>query len=380
MRHTLAALRALVVLPFLPEPEGGAAARCALGLLRGLGALGVDCHALAADVGVAGGAVPGDLSVEAVPVEVPSRRRSRWERIASPGGALVRGAFSRRLRERARDVDVVHFIDIQAAAAWRAVERPAVVQIDCLTLRDRRIRGFWRSQDRVSIELLRAERRARRHARWLLTNSRDIAAALAATRHAQVALAPLALDPAHYEPPAALSNATAGLIGLAAWPPTANAVRRLLGGVWPLVRARRPDATLVLAGRGMHPGAFPGFGDLPGVEWRGEVPSAGALLRELGLLLYPLRAGSGTKVKVLESLALGLPVVTTPAGAEGLVDDRGVAVESEDRRLADAAVALMDDTPRRLAAGARARENFALHHTPPIAAAPVLELYERMLA
>jgi hypothetical protein len=261
------------------------------------------------------------------------------------------------------------------------VHRPAVVQIDCLTLRDRRIRTPWRREDRISIELLRAERRARRRARWLLANSGEVAGELRRTSGAQVAVAPLALAPEHYSRLARPGeHPVAGLIGLATWPPTANAVRRLLGDVWPRVLAHRPDARLLLAGRGMEAAAFPEQAKLPGVEWRGEVASASELLGELGLLLYPLGAGSGMKVKVLESLALGLPVVTTPAGAEGLLDHGGVTVETDDRRIAEATLALIAQAPLRAAAGARARENFVLHHTPPVAAAPVVELYERMLA
>jgi polysaccharide biosynthesis protein PslH len=302
-------------------------------------------------------------------------------RLANPGGALGRGEFVRRLRARAADVDVVHYFDIRAAAAHRVVECPAILQIDCLTLRDRRIRTLWRREDRIAIELLRAERRARRHARWLLANSAEVAAELCAAHgRAQVAVAPLTLDPASYPRRATLERPVAGLIGTARWPPTANAVHRLLTGVWPRVLERRPDARLVLAGRGMDAAAFGAPARLPGVEWRGEVPSAGELLGELGLLLYPLTAGSGMKVKVLESLALGLPVVSTPDGAEGLVDRGGVFVEVDDRRLAAAALALIEDGELRAAAGARAHENFMRHHTPTAVAETVAGLYERMLA
>jgi glycosyltransferase involved in cell wall biosynthesis len=374
-------LRVLVVLPFSPQPEGGAAARCAVGLLRGLRALGLDCQALAAEEDPSPTPLPPDLQVEIVPIREPSNARARYERLTNPGGALGRGEFARRLRARAADVDVVHYFDIRAAAAHRVVTHPAVLQIDCLTLRDRRIRTLWRREDRIAIELLRAERRARRHARWLLANSAEVAAELRAGHNrTQITVAPLTLDPAAYPRRATLERPVAGLIGTARWPPTANAVQRLLSAVWPRVLERRPDARLVLAGRGMHAAAFGAHAHQPGIEWRGEVPSAGELLGELGLLLYPLTAGSGMKVKVLESLALGLPVVSTPDGAEGLIDRGGVFVETDDQRIADAALALIEDAELRAAAGARAHENFMRHHTPTAVAATVAELYERMLA
>jgi glycosyltransferase involved in cell wall biosynthesis len=374
-------LRVLVVLPFPPAHEGGAAARAAIGLIQGLGARGVDCRAIAAHDGASPLAPPDGLPVELVRFEVPSPWQARRNWLFNPAGALADGPFAERFKECAAAADVVHLVELHAAAALPPVDRPTVAQLHCLTLRDRQIHHPWRHQDRVSIELLRAERRVRRRARWLLVNSAEVADGLARwVPRSRIAVAPLALDPGHYLPRASLREPVAGLIGTARWPPTANAVRRLLTRVWPLVLERRPDARLILAGRGMEPAAFAPHAKLPGVQWRGAVPSASDFLRELGLLLYPLTAGSGAKVKVLEALALGIPVVTTGDGAEGLGGREGLVVESEDARLAAAAVALLEDVDARRAAGARAHENFLAHHTPVPAAAPVLELYERMLA
>jgi polysaccharide biosynthesis protein PslH len=129
----------------------------------------------------------------------------------------------------------------------------------------------------------------------------------------------------------------------------------------------------------MEPAHFGAIAEAPGVEWRGRVESAADFLRELGVLLYPLSRGSGAKVKVLEALALGLPVVTTPAGAEGVGAAGGLLVETDDDRLAASVVALCDDQQARREAGAAARRTFALHHSPQAAAAAVGELYERML-
>jgi glycosyltransferase involved in cell wall biosynthesis len=117
-----------------------------------------------------------------------------------------------------------------------------------------------------------------------------------------------------------------------------------------------------------------------GVEWRGRVPAATDFLRELGVLLYPLTRGSGTKVKVLEALALGIPVVTTPEGGQGVAPSAGMTVETDDERIADATVALLDDPAARVAAGAEAHATFMRDHAPAVAARPVVDLYERMLA
>lgn len=378
MRHTLASLRVLVVLPSPPDREGGAAARCAVGLLQGLQAHGVDCRALA----VAGDeptSPPAGPPVELVPVEL-SRWRGRWRRLAHPGSVLIGGRFAERLCELAADADIVHLFETSVAGALSMLERPTVLQVHCLTARDRDSWRPWRREDRDALELLRTERRGLRRADWLLVNSRELAAELPRRLPAShTALAPLALDGAHYLPRASLEHPVAGLIGTANWPPTRNAVRRLLSRVWPLVLERRPTATLALAGNGMDAGVFGADAQLAGVQWHGRVPSASDFLRELGVLLYPPSSGSGTKVKVLEALALGVPVVSTPAGAEGLADHGGVVVERDDAQLAAATVALLDDAHARRDTGARAHANFLANHTPSVAALPVVELYERML-
>jgi polysaccharide biosynthesis protein PslH len=382
MRHTLAALRVLVVLPFPPLPEGGAIARTTIGLMRGLSARGVDCSALAAT------AVPtpvdpstADLAVERVGVELPSRWAARYERWLRPQTLLARGPFRDRLRALAADADLVHFIDPRTLMAMSSVDRPAVAQVDFLTRRDRGRPSPFSRNGRITLEMLRVEMRVRKRARWLLANSTEVARVLsAASSHAEVAVAPLSLEPAWYQPRASLESCTVGLIGTARWAPTKTAVERLVTKVWPLVREQQPDARLVLAGVGMEHAAFPKLGESPGVEWLGRVPSGAGFLRELALLLYPLTTGSGVKVKVLEALALGLPVVTTPDGAEGLGGLGGVVVERDDRLLAAAAARLLRDREARHRAGEDAFKTFFEHHTPVSAAGPVVALYERMLA
>lgn len=364
-----------------PEVEGGAAARCAVGLVRGLDAAGVECRVLTAAPVDQQVDVPSGMSVEIVRVAHPSRMRARAYRLLSPGLPFVRAELVARLRERAAESDVVHFFDAAAATAVRSTACPSLVQVHFLTLRDRGIGLLPDRRNRETLERLRVERRAVRRARWLLANSPEVAQPLASSApRAEVAVAPLALDGAHYPCPAELAAPLAGLIGTARWPPTRSAVERVLAGVWPRVLARRPDARLLLAGAGMEREAFAHLPELPGVEWCGTVPSASGFLRSLGLLLYPLPAGSGTKIKVLESLALGVPVVTTPDGAEGLCERDGVSVESDDERIAAAAWELLADAGRRRAAGAAGLKNFERNHTPLAAARPVVRLYERMLA
>jgi glycosyltransferase involved in cell wall biosynthesis len=363
-----------------PDPEGTAAARCTVALLEGLLSRGVESRVVCVDRGEPSPPGPAGVLVEVAPSPARTRAQIRIGRLLHPLEEFAQGPFAELVAARAADADVVHFADLEAAGALGRVQGPALVQLDCLTRLDPRVWNPVKPQGRRSIELLRGEAHARRRARWLLASSAEVAARLSATApHAHVSYAPLALDPARYEPAAALDSPLVGLIGTARWPPTQEAVVRLLSRVWPLVRARRPDARLLLAGDGMEPAHFGAVADVPGVEWLGRVELAADFLRQLGVLLYPLSRGSGAKVKVLEALALGIPVVTTPRGAEGVGGGGGLTVETDDERLAAAVLALCDDPGARREAGAAARRTFALHHSPAAAAAVVAELYERML-
>lgn len=376
-------MRTLVVLPFSLRAEGGAAERCAIGLLRGLLELGVDCQALVAETrDVVDDAPPADLPVEVMRFEYPSLARTRAQRFMKPHDLFAHTPFLGRVQQLARDVDVVHLVGLQSATFIPRLDGPALAQIDCDSKRDRDIGRPWTANGKTAIELRRAERRVFRHADWLLASSEEVARDFRhrAPAGTHIAVGPLSLDPQHYAGRAPLEEPVAGLIGTAEWPPTANAVERLLRDVWPRVLRDRPGARLRLAGRGMERETFAHLPDLPGVEWCGRVDSATDFLRGLGLLLYPLSRGSGAKIKVLEALALGLPIVTTPDGAEGIIGRGGLTVETDDGRLAGAAVTLLDDVQARRAAGEAAHRTFAEHHAPAPAAAPVLELYRRMVA
>jgi polysaccharide biosynthesis protein PslH len=374
-------VRVLLVLPFPLLSEGGAGAKCAIGTARGLTARGVEYRILSAD-----GrrrrepGPPGDLPIEAVPVAIPGGARARFEHVIRPRTLLCRPPFSERMRTLAKEADIVHLVGLDAGSATSLLDHPALTQLDCSTLRDDRTWNPLRREGRISIELLRAERRVCRRSQWLLASSSEVGRSLAASApRAQVVAAPLALDPVYYSEQAPLERPVVGLLGSASWPPTRHAVERLITRVWPLVTQARPGTRLLLAGRGMERATFSNLPDLPGVEWRGAVPSATEFLRELGVLLYPLTAGSGVKVKVLEALALGIPVVTTPAGAEGLGSREGVTVETDDSRLAASVVALCEDREARRAAGSAGRQTFLRHHSPLPATAPLVELYERII-
>lgn len=372
-------MRVLVVLSHVPSPEGIAAGRCAIGLLRGLRANGIEATAIAADWDGGDDPVPTDLDVEVIPVDPPEGWRGRVQRYRAPQSTLGSGRFAVRVRESAADADLVHLDEVLSFPVARGLSAPSLVHIHCLARLDRRLGAPWSRGARDFIELARAEGRVAREAPRILVSSPEVAAGLRRDGARRVDFAPLALDPADYEPRASADPPVAGLIGSAVWPPTANAVRMLVNEVWPLVLDQAPDARIRIAGWGMTRDSFSDLAELPGVEWVGPVPSGKDFLRSVGLLLYPLGRGSGMKVKVLEAMALGLPVVTTAHGAEGLARSPGILVEETAADLAGSATALLVDRESRRRLGGEAHDLFMRDHAPEVAVRPLVELYRSML-
>lgn len=134
-------------------------------------------------------------------------------------------------------------------------------------------------------------------------------------------------------------------LGLLTLPHNASAVLSFLQGPWPQVLAQQPGARLRIIGRGADAdlvAAVERAGS--SVTLEGFVPDLDEALRSACALVNPLLFGSGVKLKVLEALARGLPVVSTTIGVEGIVTGpgQGCVVEDDPARLPIALLQLLD--------------------------------------
>lgn len=126
--------------------------------------------------------------------------------------------------------------------------------------------------------------------------------------------------------------------------PTVDAAVTFAEQVWPALRRAVPQASFWLAGA--RPArAIQRLAALPGVRVIANPPDLGVIRRQATVSIAPLRAGSGTPIKVLEAMADGLPVVTTRRGATGLeaLPAEAISIADDPAATVDAIVRLLSD-------------------------------------
>lgn len=126
-------------------------------------------------------------------------------------------------------------------------------------------------------------------------------------------------------PPSRLARSTTSpdllFLGHLGYLPNVEAISRLKAVIFPAIRKALPEATLTIAGRapGRPPRTWPGAGRITRVENPAEV---GDLL-DGRILVVPLALGSGSRLKILEAFAAGVPVISSAKGVEGIEAEPG---------------------------------------------------------
>ncbi len=351
-------MRISVVAGELPHPEGTAVGRDLWAWCEGMRALG---HELDAWVWLRSpsspeGPIPPWCRYE--PFEAASRWRGHARAVLHPRQELALAGW-----EPASGAVAVADHLWSFAAVSRFPRSVATFHFRT-TLDAVAVRRF----KRADIQMARAERIAGRQAGLVLAYSERVGHGLAKPAH----VIPIAYPVPEVALPA-VSEPVAALMADWSWPPNQRAVSWLLTA-WPEVRDAVPGARLLLAGRHLDD---IGVGFLPGVDLVGEVSASADLLGRAAVVAFPCPPSSGPKVKVLEALAHGLPVVTTSAGVEGLVVPPGDGVVIADRRnFARALAGLLADPERRASLGDSGRAAVARHHSPLAAAQARINAFE----
>jgi glycosyl transferase family 1/glycosyl transferase family 4 len=225
---------------------------------------------------------------------------------------------------------------------------------------------------------------ARKTARFEADAARSVAAVAATSDHdaevfegwgaARVVVVPNGVDTnaiAHRAPPAGAELVYLGQYG---YRPNVLAARELAEQILPRV----PGATVRLVGR--DPGPEVERLAAPAVTVTGEVADPIAELRHARALVVPLRSGGGTRLKVLEALAAGTPVVSTAFGVAGLDvrDGEHVLIGETPEELAALAARVVADDALATGLSARGRELVERSYDWSIVARPLVELHQEL--
>jgi glycosyltransferase involved in cell wall biosynthesis len=138
--------------------------------------------------------------------------------------------------------------------------------------------------------------------------------------------------------------------------PNVDAVLWFAREVLPGIREASPGTRLWVVGKDPHPRLAPLAAD-PGVELTGWVNDVRPYIAAAGVYVIPLRIGGGTRLKVLEAMAMGRPIVSTALGCEGfdLVPGQELVVADTAEAFAGAVIDLFRDEARRARLGRAAR-------------------------
>lgn len=175
-------------------------------------------------------------------------------------------------------------------------------------------------------------------------------------------IVPNVLDIANYAPAKQVGAATVAFMGWFYHWPNIDAALRLMDYSEKLL-ARGVQHRLLLIGRSPSPAMLQKSAGSDHVTVTGEVPDIRPIVKRATVFAAPLSAGSGTKLKILEAMAMGLPVVTTAIGAEGLNIEQGRhAIVTDDEETFITAIADLLADPARASEIGRAGREFVESH------------------
>ena len=292
--------------------------------------------------------------------------------LGSENGSIgkLRGAIERLHAEQ--PFDVVLFSGKPTYAAIRTLHLPPIVA-DFTDAASMRIRGQMEHADPVKMPALwvkyqqmrRLEQQIVARADHLLFASERDRQAIMAAASKPASVMPNGVDVAYWKRACPeLGRSAIAFTGAMNYRPNVDAALFLIEEVFPQVRQAHPEAELFIVGHSPVP-ELVAAGKRPGVTVTGFVEDVRPYLDRAAVFAAPLRFGAGIQNKVLEAMAMEVPVVATPLAADGLNTEHGARPPVKLAQTADEFARLinaeLDARARNLAPDTAAREYILQH-------------------
>lgn len=144
--------------------------------------------------------------------------------------------------------------------------------------------------------------------------------------------------------------------GTMSWPPNVDAIEHFANDIYPLIRREVPEARFTVVGSNPPP-EIKALGKDPSIEVTGFVDDIRPYAEAAAVFVVPLRIGSGMRVKILDAMALGLSIVTTSVGCEGISLEPGkhALVADSPGQFAESVVSLLRNPKIRVEIGSAGR-------------------------
>jgi len=214
-----------------------------------------------------------------------------------------------------------------------------------------------------------------------VTSARECRIVSAHAKQTPVAVVPNGVDLDHFSPsPTPVERHAVVFNGILTYRPNLDAALHLVDEVWPRVLRSCPDARLRVVGRGSP-------ADIrrlrrPGVEVLGEVPDVKPYLAAAEVVAVPVRIGGGTRLKVVEALAMGKATVSTSLGCEGVAvrDGEHLLIGDGADSFARRVLELFDDPAMAARLGRAGRSLTERAYSWSLAGERLEDLYQRLAA
>ncbi len=156
---------------------------------------------------------------------------------------------------------------------------------------------------------------------------------------------------------------TISFIGRMDYYPNQECMQRFCDQVWPLLKARRPGMKLLIVGADPSP-EMRRLGERLGVTVTGSVPDVRPFVRRSAVMVAPLAIARGTQNKILEAMAMGVPVITSTIAAGGVdaVPGEHLLVADTPQQLADAVLAVVQNPTERQRLAQAGRQRVLSNH------------------
>jgi glycosyltransferase involved in cell wall biosynthesis len=204
---------------------------------------------------------------------------------------------------------------------------------------------------------------AGRFARCIAVSESDRHLLLSSNPHLQVDVVPNGIDTTEFQPlPYTKAKPALLFVGNMGYRPNIDAMVFFCSEVYPYLEGQTPGLELWITG--LHPPQEVQALARDGVHVTGTVDDVRPFYERSTVCIVPLRAGGGTRLKILEAMALGRPVVSTSIGCEGLevVDGQHLFIADTAEAFADRTLRLLSDSELRQRIIEQARELAVAHY------------------